>query len=96
MPLELVVVELEEPLPVPLGDELGLVPELPDVVPLEPEDPALEPLDGWLPEPLEVPLLGVSSCTIGFGAGPVVVVFGPSAVVGGLTALPSDGSTTFG
>lgn len=90
------VVELEVPLPEPLGEELEL--ELPDDVPLDPEDPPLELLDGWLPEPLVEPLpsVGVSSFTIGFGDGPVEVVVGVTEVAGGLAALPSVGRTTFG
>jgi hypothetical protein len=89
--LGLVVVELEVPLPEPLGDELE--PELADVL-LDPEDP---PLDGWLPEPLDVPLplLGASNAAIGFGEGSVEVVFGVD-VAGDLTALESVGSTTLG
>ena len=94
--LELAVPEFEVPLLEPLGEELE--PELPDDVPLDPADVPLEPLDGWLPEPLDslVPFLGVSSCVIGFGDGPVEVGFGVSDAAGGLAALPSVGSTTFG
>ena len=93
MLLELVVVELE--VPEPLGD--GLEPELDDV-PLDPEDPALESLDGWLPEPLEPPvaLLGASSVVIGFADVPLEVVFCGAVAAGGLAALPSVGSTTSG
>jgi hypothetical protein len=67
------------------------VPELAEV-PLDPE-----PLVGWLPEPLDVPLplLGASRSAIGLADGPVEVVVGVIEVAGGLT-LASCGSTTFG
>ena len=70
---------------------------LPDAEdPDDPDDPELPA--GWLPEPLDTPLppFGVSSDTIGFGAGPGGVVFGVSVAAGGLTPFASCGSTTVG